>query len=140
MSGTTGIQNSGIVQDSRQRIKKQRHHFVNKGPSSQCYGFSSSHVWMWELDHKEGWAPKKWCFQTVVLDKTLESPLDFKGIKPVNPKGKQPWTFIGRTDVEDEAPILGSPDAKVQLVGKDSDAGKDWKQKEKGAAEDEMVR
>ena len=140
MSGTTGIQNSGIVQDSRQRIKKQRHHFVNKGPSSQCYGFSSSHVWMWELDHKEGWAPKKWCFQTVVLDKTLESPLDFKGIKPVNPKGKQPWTFIGRTDVEDEAPILGSPDAKVQLVGKDSDAGKDWKQKEQGAAEDEMVR
>ena len=84
----------------RWRIKKQRHHFANKGLSSQSYDFSSSHVWMWELDHKEGWAPKNWCFQTVVLEKTLESPLDSKEIKPVNRKGNQSWIFIGRTDAE----------------------------------------
>ena len=99
--------------------------------------FSSSHVCMWELDHKEGWVPKNWCFLIVVLEKTLESPLDCKEIKPVNPKGNQPWIFIGRTDAE--APILWSPDSKNQLIGKDPDAGKDWRQKEKGAAEDEMV-
>ena len=83
----------------RQHIKKQRHYFANKGLYSQTYGFSSSHVWMWELDHKEGWMLKNWCFRTVVLEKTLESPMDSK-IKPVNPKGNQPWIFIGRTDVE----------------------------------------
>ena len=99
--------------------------------------FSSSHVCMWELDHKEGWVPKNWCFLIVVLEKTLESPLDCKEIKPVNPKGNQPWIFIGRTEAE--APLLWSPDSKNQLSGKDPDAGKDWRQKEKGAAEDEMV-
>ena len=90
----------------RQHIKKQRHHFANKGPYSQSYGFSSSCVRMWELDHKEDWAPKNWCFQTVVLKKTLESPLDCKEMQPVHPKGNQPWIFIGRTDAEAEAPIL----------------------------------
>ena len=95
---------------------------------------------MWELDHKEGWAPKNWCFQIVVLEKTLEGPLDFKEIKPVNLKGDQPWIFIGRTDAEVEAPILWLPDAKSQLIGKDPDSGKDWRQKAEEAAEDEMVR
>ena len=89
-----------------QHIKKQRHYFANKGPSSQSYGFSSSHVWMWVLDHKEGWALKNWCFWTVMLEKTLKSPLDSKKIKPVNPKGNQPWIFIGRTEAEAEPPIL----------------------------------
>ena len=101
------------------------------------YGFPSSHVQMWELDHKEGWVVNNWCFW-IVLEKTLESPLDCKEIKAVNPKGNQPWIFIGRTDAE--APVLWPPDAKSQLIGKDPDAGKDWRQKEKGAAEDEMVR
>ena len=91
----------------RQHIKKQRHYFANKGPSSQAYGFSSSHVRMWELDYKEIWAPKNWCFWIVVLEKTLESPLDCKKIQPVHPKGNQSWVFIGRTDVEAETPILG---------------------------------
>ena len=95
---------------------------------------------MWELDHKEGWAPKNWCFQTVVLEKTLESPLDYKEIKLVNPKRKQPWIFIGKTDAKAEAPVLWPPDLKSLLLGKDPDAGKDWRQREKGAAEDEMVR
>ena len=122
----------------RQHIKKQRHYFANKGPYSQSCGFSSSHVWMWELEHQEGWALKNWCFQTVMLEKTLESPLDSKKIKPVNPKGNQPWIFIGRTEAE--APVLWPPDVKSLLTGKDSDAGKDWKQKEKEVAEDEMVR
>ena len=90
----------------RQHVKKQKYYFANKGPSSQGYGFSSSHVWMWELDHKEGWAPKNWCFWTVVLEKTLESPLDCKEIQPVHPKGNQSWIFIGRNDVEAETPIL----------------------------------
>ena len=99
---------------------------------------SSSHVWMWELDHEEGRVLKNWCFWTVVLEKTLESPLDCK-IKPVNPKGNQPWIFIGRTDAEAEAPILWLPDAKNQLIGKDPDAGKDWRQEEKGTTEDDMV-
>ena len=94
---------------------------------------------MWELGHKEGWAPKNWCFPTVVLEKTLENPLDCKEIKPVNPKGNQPWIFIGRTDAEAEAPILGPPDVKSQLIAKDPDAGKDWRQKEKGVTEDEIV-
>ena len=124
--------------DSRD-IKKQRHYFANKAPSSQDYDFPSSHVWMWELDYKESWAPKNWRFWTVVLEKT-ESPLDCKEIQPVHPKGDQPWLFTERTDDEAEAPILWPPDAKSRLfIGKDPDAGKDWRQKEKGAAEDETV-
>ena len=123
----------------RQHIKKQRHYFANKGPSSQGYGFSSSHVWMWELDYKESWAPKNWCFWTVVLEKTLESPLDCKEIHPVHPKGYQSWIFIGRTDAEGETPILWPPDGKNWLIGKDPDAGKDWRQEEKGTIEDEVV-
>ena len=121
----------------RQCIKKQRHYFANKGPSSQSYGFFSSHVWMWELDHKEVWVLKNWCLWTVVLVKTIESPLDYKEIKPVNPKGNQPWIFIGRTDTEAEAPILWPPDVKRWLTGKDPDAGKDRRQEEKGTIEDE---
>ena len=119
-------------------LKKQRHHFADKGPYSQSYGFSSSYGWMWELDHKEGWALKNWCFQ-IVLEKTLESPLDCKEIKPVHPKGNQSWIFIGRTDAEAEVLILWPPDAKRQLTGKDPDAEKDWGQEEKRATEDEMV-
>ena len=114
-------------------------YFANKGPSSQSYGFSSSHVWMWELDHKEGWAPKNWCFWTVVLEKTLESPLDCKEIKPVNPKGNQSWIFVGKIDAEAEAPTLWLPDTKDQIIRKDCDAWKDWRQEEKGMTEDEMV-
>ena len=106
---------------TRQHIKKQRHHFADKGPYIQSYGSSSSHVQMWELDHKEGWVPKHWCFWTVVLEKTLESPLDSKEIKPVNLKGNQPWIFIGRAEAE--APILWPHDAKSQLIGKDPDLG-----------------
>ena len=102
-------------------------------------GFSSSHVWMWELDHKESWVLKNWWFWTVVLEKTLESPLDCKEIKPVHPKGNQSWLFIRRTDAEAETPILWPPDAKNWLIGKDPDAGKDWRQEEKGTTEDEMV-
>ena len=123
----------------RQHIKKQRHYFVNKDPSSQGYGFSSSHIWMWELDCKESWALKNWCFWTVVLEKTLESPLDCKEIQPVHPKGDQSWVFIGRTDDEAEILILLPPDAKSWLIWKDLDAGKDWGQEEKGMLEDEMV-
>ena len=117
----------------RQHIKKQRY-FSNKGLSSLWFLWflSSSHVWMWELDHKEGWALQNWCFWTMVLEKTLESLLDSKEIKPVNPKRNQPWIFTGRTDAEAEAPILWPPDAKGQLTGKDPDAGKDWGQEKKG--------
>ena len=118
-----------------QRIKKQRYHFANKGSYSQNYGFSSSHVWMWELNHKEGWVLKNWCFWTVVLEKTLESPLEYKEIQPVHPKGNQPWIFIGRTNDGAEAPILGPLDVKSWLIGKDPDAGKDRRQKKKRAAE-----
>ena len=118
---------------------KQRHYFANKGPSSQGYGFFSSHVWMWELDCEENWVLKNWCFWTVVLEKTLESPLDCKEIQPVHPKGDQSWVFIGRTDAEAETPILWPPHAKSWLIGKDSDAGRDWGQKEKGTTEDEMA-
>ena len=96
-----------------QHIEKQRHHFANKCPYSQSYDFSSGHVWMWALDHKESWAPKNWCFWTVVLEKTLESPLECKEIKPVHPEGNQPWIFIGRIDAEAEAPILWLPDAEL---------------------------
>ena len=124
---------------NRQHIKRQRHYFASKGPSSQIYGFSSSHVCMWELDHKENWAPQNWCFWTVVLEKTLESPLDSKEIQPVHPKGNQPWIVIGRTDAEAEAPILWPLDVKSQFIGKDPDVGKDWGQEEKGTTEDEMV-
>ena len=122
----------------RQPIKKQRHYFANKGPSSQGYDFSNSHVWMWELDHKEGWVPKNWCFRTVVLEKILESPLDSK-IKPVNPKENQSWIVIGGTDAKAEAPILWPFVVKNWLLRKDPDAGKDWRWKEKGKTEDEMV-
>ena len=123
----------------RQHVEKQRHYFANKGPSSQGYGFSSGHVWMWELDYKESWAPKNWCFWTVVLENTLESPLDCKEIQPVHSKGDQSWVFIGRTDVEAETPILWPPHAKSWLISKDPDAGKDWGQEEKGMTEEEMV-
>ena len=108
----------------RQHIKKQRHYFANKGPSSQSYGFSSSHVWMWELDCEESWAPKNWCFWTVVLEKTLESPLGCKEIQPVHLKGNQSCIFIGRTDTEAETPILWPPDEKSFLTGKDPVLGK----------------
>ena len=124
---------------TRQHIKKQRLYFVNKGPPSQGYGFSSDHAWMWELDYKQSWALKNWCFSTVVLEKTLESLLDCKGIQPVHPKGDQSWIFIGRTEVEAETPILWSPDAKNWLIGKDPDIGKDWGQEKKGTTEDETV-
>ena len=120
----------------RQCIKKQRHYFANKGQYSQSHGFSSNHVWMWELDNKEGWAPKNRCLRTVVLEKTLESPLDSKETKPVNPKENQPWIFIGRTD--GETPILWPPDVKSLLIAKDPDPGKGWGQEEKGVTEDEM--
>ena len=106
---------------------------------NQGYSFSSSHVLMWELDHKEDGVMKNWCFWTVVLEKTLESPLDCKGIQPVHPKGNQFWIFIGRTAAKDEASILWSPDVKSQLIWKDPDAGKDWRQEEKGTTEDKMV-
>ena len=109
----------------RQHIKNQRHYFANTGPSSQCYGFSNGHVWMWELDCEEGWVPNNWCFWTVVLEKTLKSPLDCKEIQQVHPKGNQSWIFIGRTDAEAEALILWPPDAKSWLIRKDPDAGKD---------------
>ena len=120
-------------------ILKQRHYFANKGLSSQNYGFSSSHVWIWELEYKESWAPKNWCFWTVVLEKTLESLLDCKAIPPVHPKGKQSWVFTGRTDAEAETPILWESDAKNWLIRKASDAGKDWRQEEKEMTEDEMI-
>ena len=123
----------------RQHIQKQRHYFANKGPSSQGYGFSSSHVWMWELECEESWVLKNWCFWTVVLEKTLESPLDCKEVQPVHPKGDQSWMFIGRTDAEAEIPILWPPDVKSWLIWKDPDAGKDWGQEEKGMTEDEVV-
>ena len=123
----------------RQHIKKQRHYFANKGLSSHSYGFSSGHVWMWELDCKESWVPKNWCFWTVVLEKTLESPLDCKKIQPVHLEGNQSWIFIERTDVEAEIPILWPPYAKNWLIWKDPDDRKDWKWEEKGMTEDELV-
>ena len=116
----------------RQHIKKQRHYFVQKGSSSQGYGFSSGHVWMWELDYKESWALKNWCFWTVVLEKTLESPLDCKEIQPIHPKRDQSWVFVGRTDVETESPIFWPLDAKSWLIWKDPDAGKDWGSRRRG--------
>ena len=121
-----------------QHIKKKGHYFVNKGPCRQGCGFSSSHVWMWELDCKESWA-KNWCFWAVVLEKTLESPLDCKEIQLVHPKGNQSWVFIRRADIEAETTILWPPDAKSWLIWKDPDAGEDWGQEEKGMTEKEMV-
>ena len=124
---------------SRQRVKKQRHYFTDKGLYSQNYAVSSGHVWIWELDYKESWVLKNWCFWSAALEKTLESPLDYKEIKPVNPKGNQSWIFIAKTDDEAEAPILRPPDVKSWLIRKDPDAGKDWRQEEKGTTENEMV-
>ena len=128
-----------IYDKPREHIKKQRHYFANKDLSRQSYGFSSSHVWIWELDYKENWGPKNWCFWTVVLEKTLDSPLDYKEIQPVHSKGDQPWILIGRTDAEAETAILWPPDGKNWLNGKDPDAGKDWRWEEKGTTEEEMV-
>ena len=118
-------------------LKSKRHHFVDKGPYSQGYGLSRSHIWFWDLDHKECRAPQNWCFWTVMLEKTLESPLDCKEVKSVNVPGNQPWILIRR--IEAEALILWLPDMNSWLTGKDPDAGKDWRQK-KRAAEDDMVR
>ena len=123
----------------RQHIQRQTHYFADKGPSSQSFVFSSSHVWMWELDYKESWMLKNWCFWTMVLEKTLESPLDCKEIQPVHPKVNQPWILIRRTDVEAETPILWPPIAKNCLIGKGPDAGKYWRWEEKGMTEDEIV-
>ena len=124
----------------RQDIKKQRHYFANKGQLSQSYSFSSSHVWMWGLDYNESWAPKNWCFWTVVLEKTLESPLDCKEIKPVHSKGNQTWTCcIGRTDVKAETPTFWLPDVKNWFIGQDPDVRKDWRQEKKKKVENEMV-
>ena len=122
----------------KQHIKKQRHYFPNKHSYNQSYGFPSGHVWMWVSDHKGGWVPNNWCFWKVVLEKTVESPLDSKEIQPVNPKGKQPWIIIGRTDAEAEVPILWLPDVRSRLTGKNPDAGKDWRQEERETA-DEIV-
>ena len=119
-------------------ILKSRDYFANKGPSGQRYGFSSGQVWIWELDSEESWAPKNWCFWTVVLEKTLESPLDCKQIQPVHPEGDKSWVFIGRTDAEANTPILWPPHVKCWLTGKDSDVWRDWGQ-EKGMTEDEMA-
>ena len=124
----------------RQHIEKQWHYFADKGPYNQSYGFSNSHVWMWELDQEEGWVSTNWRFPTVMLEKTLEGPLDCKEIQPVHPKRNHPWIFTGRTDAEAEAPVLWSHDAESWLIRKDPDAGKDWRQKEKGTTEDEMVK
>ena len=123
----------------RQHIKKQRYYFVNKGPSSQGYGFSSGHVWMWELDCEESWVMKNWCFWTMMLEKTLENPLDCKEIQPVHSKGDQSWVLIGRTDAEAEIPILWTSDVKNWLIWKDPDAGKDWEEEEKGMTDDDSV-
>ena len=121
----------------RQHIKTQRHYFARKGPTSLSYGFSSSHVWIWELDYKESWVLKNWCFWTVVLEKTLESPLDCKEIQSVHTED-QPWDFFGKNDAKAETSVLWPPHTKSWLTGKDSDAGRDWGQEE-GTTEDEMA-
>ena len=131
--------NKGHLAHSR-GLRKQRHYFANKGLSSQGCGVVSNHVWTWQLDYKESWVLKNWHFWTVVLEKTLESPLDCKEIQPVHPKGDQSWVFIGRTVVEAETPISWLPDVRSWLIWKDPDAGKDWRQEGKGTTEDEMVR
>ena len=120
-------------------LKKHRHYFANKVLSSLGYGFSSSHVWMGELDYEESWVPKNWCFWTVVLEKTLESCLDIKEFQPVHPKGNQSWILIEMTDAEAETPVLWPPDAKSWLIWIDPDAGKNWRKEGKGTTEDEMV-
>ena len=120
-------------------ILKSRDYFANKGLASQGYGFSSGRVWIWELDREESWVPKNWCFWTVVLEKTLESPLDCKEIQSVHPKGNQSWIFFGSTDVEAETPTVWPPVGKNWLIGKDPDAGRNWGQEEKGTTEDEMA-
>ena len=134
---TQGL-NPGLVH-CRQSLYYLSHHFAHKGPSSQGYGFSSSHVWLWELDYKESWAQNNWCFRTVVLEKTPESPLNSKEIQQVHPKGNQSWIFIERTDTESQTPILWPLDAKNWLIWIDCDAGKDWRQEEKGMTEDKMA-
>ena len=127
-----------IYDQPRQHIKK-RTLLCQERSVEYIHGFSRSRVWMWELNYKESWELKNWCFWTVVLDNTVESPLDCKEIKPVNSKGNHSWIFIGRTDAEAETPILWSPDGNNWLIGKDPDAGKDWGQEEKGTTEEEMV-
>ena len=129
--GRKGMTNLDSILQSRD--------IANKGLFSQSYDFSSTHVWMWELEYKESWVLKNWCFWSVVLEKTLESPLDFREIQPVHPKGNQSWTFIWRTDAEAKTPILWPPDVKKWLTGKDPGTRKDWRQEEKGMTEDEMV-
>ena len=124
---------------NEESIKKERHYFSNKDLSSQGYGLSSSHVWMWELDCEESWVLKNWCFWTVVLEKTLESPLDCKKIQPVHSRGDQSWDFFGRNDAKAEPPAHWPSDVKIWLIGQDPDAGKCWRQEEKGMTEDEMV-
>ena len=126
-----------VMTNLESKLKSRGIYLPKKGSYSQSYGFPSSHIQMRELDHKEGWTLKNWRFWTVVPEKTLESPLVRKEIKPANPKGTQTWIFIGRTDAE--APVLWPPNVKSQCFGKDSDAGKGWRQKEKGTTEDEMV-
>ena len=120
----------------RQHIKKQSHYFANIGPCNQNYGFSSTHVQMWELNHKEGWGMKNWCVWIVVLQKAIESLLDCKEIQPVQPKGNHSWIFTGRTDAGAEAPIFCLPDAKSQLIRKDPDTGEDKRQEERGMTVD----
>ena len=123
----------------RQHIQKQRYYFANGSPFCQGYGFSSDHVWMWELDCDESWVPKNWYFWTVVLEKTLESPLHCQEIQSVHSKGDQPWVFFGRNDAKAETLVLWPPHVKSWLIGKDPDAGRDWGQEEKGTTEDEMA-
>ena len=123
----------------RQHIKKQRHYLADKGPSNQSYGFSSSHVWMWESDCEESWALKNWCFWTVVLQKTLESFMDYKEIQPVHSKGDQSWVFFGKNDAKAETPVLWPHHVKSWHTEKDSDAGRDWGQEEQGTTDDEMA-
>ena len=127
-----------MVTWSMNQESKYSRQYVKTNLILHMWGFSCSHVQMWELDHKEGWAPKNWCIWNVVLDKTLECPLDFKEIKPIHPKGNQPWIFTGRTDAEAEALKLWPPDVKNWLTGKDPDAGRDWRQ-DKGTKEDKMI-
>ena len=139
-SGRKAMTNLASILQSRDIADKYLlSYLAKKGPSSQGYDFSSSHVWMWGLDYKESWVPKNWCFWTVVLEKTLESPLDCKETQPVHPKGNQSWIFFGRTDAEAETAIVWPPDTKNWLTGKDPAAGKDWRWEEKGMTEDEMV-
>ena len=124
---------------TRTAYSKSETYFANQDLSGQGYGFSSSHVWMWELDCEESWAPKNWCFWTMKLEKALESPLDSKEIQPVDPNGNQSLIFIVRTDAKAQTPILWPPDGKNWLTGEDSDAEKDWRQEDKGITGDEMV-